>query len=1409
MTTNTPCSESTKSTILIEAATRLAEKLPTTTTRQMLIQHLATTAGTSHIQFTIRDAFEMLECAIVCHILSSRELTEYLLAQITALYQNLPTQTVRGEVQVSRQQFSTPAPIALFAQTRAALTAGDIMLEPSAGTGLLATEAVRLGAKLHLNELDPQRRALVAGLFPAAVVTDHDGLQIASRWQGRAPSIIIMNPPFSRNADGYEDSFTALRHLHSAHKCLAPGGRLVAILPSWIDRAGRNAASLAKMIDGASIVERYALGEGCFAKHGTSIATTLLVIDKVPGLPLSNNQCISKLGELTSQPSILPRPALTPPAQEPAAVTHVFSGFTRKTKTAAHAPTQNRAIRDMAVMPVSYTALDQPAALGDQVGDYLPYRPARMTFDQAGEHPTALVESLAMGSVSPPKPHYHPLLPVRVVKEGILSAAQLETVVYAGQAHSEWLGKPSKDNAEDESITLSMRKGYFLGDGTGAGKGRQIAAVILDNWLQGRRRHIWVSKNATLLEDARRDWSAVGGIAADIQPLATWPLGKPITMAEGILFAPYATLRSAREDDSRLAQILKWATAGGTDTFDGVIAFDEAHAMGGVAGGETARGKTKGSEQGIAGVTLQDELPEARVLYASATGASNVNNLAYAVRLGLWGPETSFPTRELFITEIAAGGIAAMEVVARDLKSMGLYTARALSFGGVEYDMLEHVLSAEQIAIYDRYADAWSVIHQNMEAALEESGVIDAVTGDTLNAGAKGAARSRFESVKQRFFQQLLMSMKLPSLFPAIDGHIAEGAACVIQLVSTGEAMLDRRLADLDEDGREELDIDLSPREYLCDYLIRAFPTRQMEAYHDLEGEMRSRPMDDEDGNPVHCAEALARRDACMEELGAMPPIASALDAIVTRFGEDRVAEITGRSRRLTTAQDGRQLVQRRSARSNASETDAFMEDQKQILIFSDAGGTGRSYHASLDVPNQRRRVHFLLEPGWRADAAIQGLGRTHRTHQACPPLFRPVTTDCRGERRFISTIARRLDSLGALTRGQRQTGGQNLFDPADNLESDYAKSALEAWFRLLHRGKLKSVSFLDFQKRTGLELEGEAGELRMELPPIQRWLNRILALPIAMQNAVFDEFLGLVEQRVAKARDAGTLDLGVETIAVESLEIVSERILRTDRGGATTKLAELAITRKRKVRDFGYTESRRDWDTSAVPMKNAKSGKVALRVRQRDSLLDDGTTIQRFQLIRPSRIDHIDADALAESNWAKIDENAFARLWSAEAEDARHALDEDTLFIATGLLLPVWRKIPARMLSVVRIAAADGRSILGRVVDAGDMAALAEGMGLAAPSLSPQAMIASARSGGRIPVSGLDQLTLKTSRVAGAQRLEIIGAHAARLGWYKGKGCYTEIIGWKTRLFLPDTMAESILLSICMTNEPTVAVAA
>jgi len=529
----------------------------------------------------------------------------------------------------------------------------------------------------------------------------------------------------------------------------------------------------------------------------------------------------------------------------------LFSRCARPQPATGFAPPVGGARSD-ASSPVAYRVLEEPAAAADQVGIYLPYRPSRVAIAGASPHPTPLVESLAMGSIAAPKPGHVPLLPPRLVAEGRLSEAQLETMIYAGSAFERdlpgrfvALNQGSDLEAADEQGSV-YRAGYFLGDGTGAGKGRQVAAIILDQWLRGNRRHIWISKNETLLEDARRDWSALGGLPLDVQPLSQWKLGVPVRMDAGILFVTYPTLRSGRADATRLRQILEWATP----AFEGVLGFDEAHAMANAAGGEGSRGKVKGSEQGIAGLRLQNLLPRARVLYASATGASDVNNLAYATRLGLWGPETAFADRGRFVGAIRQGGIAAMELVARDLKALGLYAARALSFAGVEYDVLEHQLTEAQVAVYDAYADAWGIIHANLETALEATRVVDAATGATLNANARSAAFSRFEGTKQRFFGQLLLSMKLPSLLPAIEADLDAGQAVVVQLVSTAETMLDRRLADLDAVERETLEIDLSPREYVVDYLTAAFPTRQMRVFTDAEGNARSEPLSDEEGRP-------------------------------------------------------------------------------------------------------------------------------------------------------------------------------------------------------------------------------------------------------------------------------------------------------------------------------------------------------------------------------------------------------------------------------------------------------------------------------------------------------------------------------------------------------------------------------
>ena len=470
--------------------------------------------------------------------------------------------------------------------------------------------------------------------------------------------------------------------------------------------------------------------------------------------------------------------------------------------------------------------------------------------------------------------------------------------------------------------------------------------------------------------------------------------------------------------------------------------FDEAHAMANAAGDKGERGEKKPSQQGQAGLRLQHALPDARILYVSATGATTVQNLAYAARLGLWGTgDFPFATRAEFVAAMEGGGIAAMEVLARDLKALGLYAARSLSFEGILYEIVEHALTPEQIAIYDSYADAFQIIHKNLKAALEAANITGA-DGGTYNRHAKAAARSAFESNKQRFFNHLLTAMKCPTLIAALTRDLDAGHAAIVQIVSTNEALLERRLAEIPSSEWGDLSIDITPREYVLDYLKHSFPTQLFELYTDEEGNLHSRPVTDADGNPVQSREAVERRDRMIEHLASLPPVQGALDQILHRFGTEMVAEVTGRSRRIVKRED-RLCVETRPASANFAETSAFMDDDKRILVFSDAGGTGRSYHADLGARNQRQRIHYLLEPGWKADAAIQGLGRSNRTNQKQPPVFRPVATDVKGEKRFLSTIARRLDTLGAITRGQRQTGGQGLFRADDNLESPYARAAL------------------------------------------------------------------------------------------------------------------------------------------------------------------------------------------------------------------------------------------------------------------------------------------------------------------------------------------------------------------------------
>jgi hypothetical protein len=219
--------------------------------------------------------------------------------------------------------------------------------------------------------------------------------------------------------------------------------------------------------------------------------------------------------------------------------------------------------------------------------------------------------------------------------------------------------------------------------------------------------------------------------------------------------------------------------------------------------------------------------------------------------------------------------------------------------------------------------------------------------------------------------------------------------------------------------------------------------------------------------------------------------------------------------------------------------------------------------------------------------------------------------------------------------------------------------------------------------------------------------------------------------------------------------------------------------------------------------MVNARSGKAALRVRARSLMSEEGLPIFRYELIRPLRRDHVARDELGETSWTESGEAAFEEAWNAEVREASATVRRETAHLATGLLLPVWDTLPGDYLQVLRIAAEDGRSLLGRQIPAASLPELGRKLGLdIALDMPPDELAQTVlRTGAALPVRGPEPLVLKRSLVNGSQRLELTGFSAARLTWYKAQGCFTEIIRYQTRLFMPCDRCGEVLERLAISS--------
>jgi len=251
-------------------------------------------------------------------------------------------------------------------------------------------------------------------------------------------------------------------------------------------------------------------------------------------------------------------------------------------------------------------------------------------FRAGRDHPGTVVESEKLQAIS--RVATGPVSPflMNCAREGWISNVQMDGILAAAARH---------------------REGYafILGDSPGLGKGRQIAGIIADSGV----RSLWVSSSRSLIEDARRDFRDIRAeVTVNDRPAGT------------VYFCTYMSLV--------VREIVSWNP--------GLIVFDESHH----ASGDVFLEKV---------IRIQEKLPGARIVYASATGFSSVRDMRYMIRLEGF----PFPGRR-------GDESAYMELIGQELKRNGSRLARSLSWGGI--DIQEHTcqLTPGEVAEYDRIA---------------------------------------------------------------------------------------------------------------------------------------------------------------------------------------------------------------------------------------------------------------------------------------------------------------------------------------------------------------------------------------------------------------------------------------------------------------------------------------------------------------------------------------------------------------------------------------------------------------------------------------------------------------------------------------------------------------------------------
>lgn len=697
--------------------------------------------------------------------------------------------------------------------------------------------------------------------------------------------------------------------------------------------------------------------------------------------------------------------------------------------------------------------------------------------------------------------------------------------------------------------------GFIIGDQTGVGKGRFVAAMLRYAQVNNKP-PVFITKDPGLYADMVRDLRDIGMPDVskrilvtnnDLRGATAIPLSaddptdvlgslSPAKQAAAMqkivetgnlpagydmLFTTYSQMQYLPQGKTSDRQAAMKSIAR-----NAVIVLDESHEAGG-QGEERKRIAKDGTEIKSRADFIREILKDASgAVYSSATYAKNpaVMSLYFKTDLSL-----AVPKIEELASTIQAGGVPLQQVVANMLVESGQYARRERSFEGVAMDL--DVLPTDQKAaraasesLRQIFALDTEYMHGIRQAYANERAAEDGEKGSHDNAvGDAGVQQAGFSSIMHNVISQMLLSLKVQG---AIDKAIAQfkaGHKPIIALSNTNEAIIDDFVEDAKVKPGDAVDISFNA------ILERYVKRLRRVTLKDHDNNKRHFFLRDEDivrlGGTHALDEVRAVEKAIREvDLGELP--GSPIDFIIDKLNAAgiKTGEITGRG---SVIRNGVYEVRKASAAEKKKAMNAYNSGGLDALVINRSGSTGFSMHAIAGKKGNdgKRRHMIVLQPDPNIDVFMQMLGRINRTGQTELPGYTIGVSDLAVEKRPAAVLMRKMASLNANTTASKKSAVSldNVTDFMNRYGDQVVAEYLNENTEIANLTDIRPSKMID-----GLASKF-SGRLAI-LPP-----DQVTAI-YADIEAAYKEYIESLDRMGLNALEAKTLELDARTISSEEL---------------------------------------------------------------------------------------------------------------------------------------------------------------------------------------------------------------------------------------------------------------------------------